>query len=122
MYSCTHNNYTGLLSIHLKTCHLGYLDEDPVPGAEVEASGSLDDEVGHPGGEDHPRAHQGLAPPHEGVEDAVDELDGPDDEDADEDFVEAGSVDDHEPPECPVEQVCAVEHLAQTPECRYSYK
>ena len=87
------------------------LDEDPVPGAEVEAGRPLDDEVGDPGGEDDPSRHQGPTPAHQTVEDPVDELDGPDHQDPDEDLVEHGGVEDHEGPEGPVEEVGAVEDL-----------
>ena len=97
--------------VPLEPGHLRDLDEDPVPGAEVEAGRPLDDEVGDPGGEDHAGRHQGPAPAQHGVEDPVDELDGPDDQDANEDLVEHRGVDDHEGPEGPVEEMGAVEDL-----------
>ena len=86
-------------------------DEHPIPRAEVEAGGSLDDEVRHPGGQDHTRAHHGLAPPHQAVQDPVGELDGEHDQEEGADLVEVGGVEDEEAPVDPVEEMGAVEDL-----------
>ena len=96
-----------------KAGNLGDLDKHPISGTEIEASRTFDDQVGHSGWQHNTSGHQSLAFTHESVEDSVDELNDPDNEDSNNDFVEGGSVDYQEGPECPVKQVCAVEYLGE---------
>lgn len=94
-----------------KTSHLGYLDEHPVTGAEIEPSGAFYYQVSNSGGQYDTGADNSFSSAKKTSEHAVGELDQVDDQDGHEPLVELGGVDDEEGPVHPVQKVGAVEHL-----------
>ena len=95
----------------LKAGNFRDFDKYPISRTEIEASRTLYYQVCNTRWQNDTSGDKSLASAHEGVEDSVDELDDPDDQDANEDLVEVWCMDDHESPECPVQQMCTIKNL-----------